>query len=66
MPLIIPAEDNEAWLSGKMSKEEAILSSRNIALEAHTVSSRVNKMIYNDTSLIEKKDPIKDDQLRLF
>ena len=44
-----------------MSKEEAILSSRNIALEAHTVSSRVNKMIYNDTSLIEK-DPIKDDQ----
>ena len=49
-----------------MSKEEAILSSRNIALEAHTVSSRVNKMIYNDTSLIEKKDPIKDDQLRLF
>ena len=66
MPLIIQAEDNEAWLSGKMSKKEAIFSSRNIALEAHTVSSRVNKMIYKDKSLIEKKDPIKDDQLRLF
>ena len=66
MPLIIPVEDNEAWLNGKMSKEEAILLSRNITLEAHTVSNRVNKMINNDTSLIEKKDPIKDDQLRLF
>ena len=66
MPLIMPAENNEAWLSGKMSKEEAILSSRNIALEAHTVSSRVNKMINNDKCLIEQKDPINDDQLRLF
>lgn len=66
MPLIISPEDNEAWLSGNMSKEAAILSSRKIMLEAHTVSSRVNKMIYNDTSLIELKDPIKDDQLRLF
>ena len=66
MPLIIPPEDNEAWLSGSMSKEEAILSSHKVELEAHSVSSRVNKMINNDTSLIEQKDPIKDDQLRLF
>lgn len=66
MPLIIPPEDNEAWLSGDMSKEDAIRASQKIELEAHTVSSRVNKMIHNDDSLIEQKDPIKDDQLRLF
>ena len=66
MPLIIPAEYNEAWLSGNMSKEDAVLASRKIELVTHTVSSRVNKMIHNDTSLIEQKDPIKDDQLRLF
>jgi hypothetical protein len=49
-----------------MSKEEAIRASQKIELEAHTVSNRVNKMIHNDDSLIEQKDPIKDDQLRLF
>lgn len=66
MPLIIPPEDNEAWLNGSMSKEQAIIASRKIELEAHTVSSRINKMIHNDNTLIEQKDPIKDDQLRLF
>ena len=66
MPLIIPPEDNEAWLNGDMSKDAVILASQKIELEAHTVSSRVNKMIHNDNSLIEQKDPIKDDQLRLF
>ena len=66
MPLIIPAECNDAWLSGNMSKEDALLACRKIELVTHTVSSRVNKMIHNDNSLIEQKDPIKDDQLRLF
>ena len=66
MPLIIPLEHHEAWLNGEMSKEDAIHANHEIKLEAHTVSSRVNKVINNDTSLIEKKDPIKDDQLRLF
>lgn len=66
MPLMIPLENHQAWLSGEMSKEEAIEASRKIKLEAHTVSSRINKIINNDTSLIEQKDPIKDDQLRLF
>lgn len=66
MPLLIPREQHGVWLSGELSKAEAIQSSAQIALEAHTVSSRVNKLIHNDPSLIEKKDPIKDDQLRLF
>ncbi len=66
MPLLIPKEQHGAWLSGKLSKADAIQSSEQIALEAHTVSSRVNKLIHNDPSLIEKKDPIQDDQLRFF
>ncbi len=66
MPLLIPREKHALWLSGELSKTDAIQSSEQIALAAHTVSSRVNKLIHNDPSLIEKKDPIKDDQLRLF
>ena len=47
MPLIISAEDNEAWLSENV-KEEAILSSRNIDLKLqYPVEST---KVYNDTS----------------
>tara|TARA_X000000368_G_C23033262_1_gene713529 strand:- start:740 stop:1396 length:657 start_codon:yes stop_codon:yes gene_type:complete len=66
MPLLIQKEDHEVWLNGTMAKESAIENTNNILLKAHTVSSRVNKIINNDSCLVKKQDPSKDDQMRLF
>ena len=66
MPLLIQKEEHEDWLNCTMGKERAIKNTNNVMLEAHTVSTRVNKIINNDPCLVKEQDPSKDDQMRLF
>ena len=66
MPLIVPTQTHKAWLEGTVSKSDLIEMNATVSMEAHTVSRRVNSTINNDRTLIDKKDPSNDDQLRLF
>ena len=66
MPLIVPTQTHKAWLEGTVSKSDIIEMNATVSMEAHTVSRRVNSTINNDRTLIDKKDPSNDDQLRLF
>ena len=66
MPLIVPTQTHKAWLESTVSKSDLIEMNETVSMEAHTVTRRVNSTINNDRSLIDKKDPSNDDQLRLF
>ena len=66
MPLIIPIRAHKEWLKGTINKSKLIEMNSTISMEAHTVSRRVNSTLNNDHTLIDKKDPANDDQLRLF
>lgn len=66
MPLIIMNENHENWLDSSMSKNDATELSKNVELESHTISNRINKVINDDSSLIQKQNPLFDNQMSLF
>lgn len=66
MPVILPPEAREAWLSNTLNKREAVELANAVPFEAHTVSRRVNSVQNNDCRLIDATEPLRDDQMMLF
>lgn len=66
MPVILKQEAQANWLSGGLSKRDALVTSNNLLLEKHTVSRRVNRVQNKDSKLIEATSPLTDDQMMLF
>lgn len=66
MPVILPPETREDWLSSHLTKREAVGLANDVPFEKHTVSRRVNSVQNNDSKLIVATSPLSDDQMLLF
>lgn len=66
MPVLLPNEVHSEWLENSLSKADANTCAQQVALDTHTVSSRVNAMQNDDSKLIVATTPLTDDQLQLF
>lgn len=66
MPVILPPELSEDWLSCKLRKAAAVEAANTVPFAAHSVSRRVNSVRNNDSRLIEATSPLNDDQMMLF
>ena len=66
MPVPIPAEKRQAWLSGELQRPDLAAEAETAVWRAHPVSPRVNAVRNDDSTLIDRVDPPRDDQLQLF
>lgn len=66
MPVMLKQEAQSEWLGGRLSKREAQAITKDVVLEQHTVSRRVNSVQNKDSRLIEATSPLTDDQMMLF
>jgi putative SOS response-associated peptidase YedK len=66
MPVMLQQDAQAAWLSGQLSRLDAQALTKEILLEKHTVSRRVNSVHNKDNRLIEATSPLTDDQMMLF
>jgi putative SOS response-associated peptidase YedK len=66
MPVILKQDSQSAWLTGALSTKDAQSLAKQVTLEMHTVSRRVNSVQNKDSRLIEATSPLSDDQMMLF
>ncbi len=66
MPVMLPRETRADWLSCALTKHDALGLAREVSLEKHTISRRVNSVQNKDSRLIEATSPLADDQMMLF
>jgi len=66
MPIALPAEARADWLANRLRKEAAVAFARDIRLQSHPVSRRVNRVRNNDSKLVDEVAPATDDQMMLF
>jgi len=55
MPVILPAENHDAWLSGESGKEILRPFPAN-EMTARMISKRINKPENNDSSVLEERE----------
>jgi putative SOS response-associated peptidase YedK len=55
MPVILPAENHDAWLSGESGKEILRPFPAN-EMTARVISKRINKPENNDSSVLEERE----------
>jgi len=66
MPVCIPSDAHENWLTNKTTKADAVQFTNEISFTTHGVSSRVNGSLHHDSSLIRPTTLQGDDQMQFF
>jgi len=66
MPVLLPEDRHEAWLTARLPKAEAIQAANQVPFASYRVSQRVNSVRNNDSKLIEETSSQNDDQMTLF